>query len=47
MMYEEMATEKGCEEKSGGLGKRKDKESDIDGGLSMLLTAAFLMTHLP
>lgn len=36
MMYEEMAIEKGCDEKSGGLGK--GMEPDTDGGLSMLLT---------
>lgn len=51
-MYQEMTIKKGCEEKVlrtflSGL-KGKEEESDIDDkGLSMLLTAGFLMTHLP
>lgn len=47
MMYKEMAIKKGCGRKEWRSCKGKDKESDIDDGLSMLLLAAFLTTHLP
>lgn len=46
-----MATKNVCEKEGGVCFERKekgkDKESDKDDGLSMLLAAGFLMTHLP
>lgn len=49
MMYREKTVKKGCEKEWRKLTlKGKDEECDIDDkGLSTLLTAGFLMTHLP
>lgn len=51
MMYQEMDVKKGCEKEKRRCQstlKGKDEECDVgDKGLSMLLKAGFLLTHLP
>lgn len=51
MMYQEMIIKKGCEKEWRrflSMLKGKEEECDVvDKGLSMLLKAGFLMTHLP